>query len=142
MALFSTSNEAKRNVPDVRLHILKLSRPSVLVASTSSTMARRPSTTILFIFISSFLSCFIGFGSVRAQPAALQFQDCFTGNDTLKINVATVYGQILTSSPMQKFLNLTVFGESGQVIAGFSNESSSLGIVSTLVHRTMLDFSF
>jgi hypothetical protein len=70
-------------------------------------------TTLLFAS-----SCF-----VSAEPASIsQFRDCFSGNDTAraqKLNVSTVYAQILNpDSDDDRRLNLTVVGDSGQVIVG------------------------
>src|SRR3984957_20568352 len=79
--------------------------------------------------------------SVLAQPAPLPFQDCFSGNDSFKLNVSTVYGQILSIGQTERYLNLTVFGESAQSITGFSNESTSLGIFYHLSNLQYLIFN-
>ncbi|KAF7789345.1 hypothetical protein EIP86_000289 [Pleurotus ostreatoroseus] len=56
-----------------------------------------------------------------AQPASLQFNDCFTdSNTTQKLNLSTVYAQVLPTSH-GTFLNFTIFGEAPQTIL----ESSS-----------------
>jgi len=65
-------------------------------------------------------------GSVLSQPATLDFQDCFSGNVTQKLNVSTVYAQIDGNTA----LNLTVIGYSDIPIVGRSNSSTKLGAYS------------
>jgi hypothetical protein len=45
----------------------------------------------------------------------------------MKLTVDEVYGQVLTSSELGTYLNLTVIGNSPQDILGFTDSSSSLG---------------
>jgi hypothetical protein len=66
-------------------------------------------------------------GSALADPASIPFEDCFSGNDSMKLTVDEVYGQVLTSSELGTYLNLTVIGNSPQDILGFTDSSSSLG---------------
>ncbi|KAJ7770974.1 hypothetical protein DFH07DRAFT_914187 [Mycena maculata] len=62
---------------------------------------------------------------VFADPATLPFDDCFTGNVSMKLSVDEVYGQVLTSDTLGVYLNLTVIGDSAQEIIGFPSETSS-----------------
>lgn len=67
--------------------------------------------------------------SVLAQPATLSFSECTVGNaidPSLKINVSTVYGQIVTGGNLGRHLNLTVIGDTGQTIAPISNDTNLL----------------
>ncbi|KAJ7682056.1 hypothetical protein DFH06DRAFT_286322 [Mycena polygramma] len=66
-----------------------------------------------------------------ADPASLSFEDCFSGNDTMKLTVDQVYGQVLTSAQLGTYLNLTVIGSTGQEIFGFTDSSSSLATLFT-----------
>jgi len=77
----------------------------------------------LFLFVClAFL-----FPNALAQVATPRFTDCFTGNVSLKLNVSTVYAQITTSQSFGRHLNITVLGQSPQVIQGTANGSSDLG---------------
>jgi hypothetical protein len=77
----------------------------------------------LFLFTSlAFL-----FHNALAQVATPRFADCFSGNVSLKLNVSTVYAQITTSQSFGRQLNITVLGQSPQVIQGTANGSSDLG---------------
>ena len=64
-----------------------------------------------------------------AQPATLSFNECTSGNPidpALKINVSTVYGQIVTGEDLGRHLNLTVIGNTGQDIIPLSNTTGKL----------------
>lgn len=67
------------------------------------------------------------FYTALAQVAIPRFTDCFSGNVSLKLNVSTVYAQITSSQSLGKQLNITVLGQSPQVIEGTANGSSDLG---------------
>ena len=66
-----------------------------------------------------------------AQPAPLLFTDCSSGvnlSPSLRINISSVYGQIITdSSGSGKTLNLVAFGDTGKAIEPFSNVTNLLG---------------
>lgn len=66
---------------------------------------------------------------VLADPATLHFTDCSdqSGDTNQKLHISTVYAQVLDNSTFGTYLNLTVLGNSSQVIQGFTNTSSSLG---------------
>ncbi|KAJ7181605.1 hypothetical protein C8R43DRAFT_969628 [Mycena crocata] len=68
---------------------------------------------------------------VFADPATLPFEDCFSGNTSVKLNVDKLYGQVLTSEALGTYLNLTVIGTSAQEIFGFTDSSSSLATLFT-----------
>ncbi|THH11480.1 hypothetical protein EW145_g629 [Phellinidium pouzarii] len=72
--------------------------------------------------------------SVSAQPATLSFTDCTSGNavdSAKKINVSTVYGQIVTGENLGRHLNLTVIGNTGQEITPISNDTQLLSTMFT-----------
>jgi hypothetical protein len=62
--------------------------------------------------------------STLGQIATLNYQDCFSGNVTEKLNVSMVYAQL---SDNNTALNLTVIGQSNVPIVGRSNDSTKLG---------------
>ncbi|KAF7302291.1 TRP domain-containing protein [Mycena indigotica] len=68
-----------------------------------------------------------------ADPATLDFEDCFSGNSSVKLAVDHVYGQVLDSpsANMGTYLNLTLVGTSPQAIQGFTDSSSSLATLFT-----------
>ncbi|KAJ6515243.1 hypothetical protein C8R45DRAFT_887948 [Mycena sanguinolenta] len=68
---------------------------------------------------------------VLADPASLPFEDCFSGNASMKLTVNEVYGQVLTSPQLGTYLNLTVIGNSPQEILGYADSSSSLATLFT-----------
>ena len=91
-------------------------------------MGCRATFTNLFFIHGLVLLCFSIF-NVLAQPASLSFSDCTSGDalaPALKINVSTVYGQIVTDSNLGRHLNLTVIGNTGQQIIPISNETGLL----------------
>lgn len=82
-----------------------------------------PSPSLFFLFtLLSLLST-----NAVAQVATPRFTDCFSGNPSLKLNVSAVYAQITTSESLGRLLNITVVGQSPQVIEGTANSSSDLG---------------
>ncbi|KAI0053700.1 hypothetical protein FA95DRAFT_478159 [Auriscalpium vulgare] len=89
--------------------------------------------TLAFLWLSTLLS------PTTAEPTVAHFDDCFTGNASLKLNVSAVYAQITRSDLLGRHLNLTVIGQTGQPIVGFANGSTDL---STLFLSTeMLTFN-
>ncbi|KAJ7633187.1 hypothetical protein FB45DRAFT_914564 [Roridomyces roridus] len=68
---------------------------------------------------------------VFADPATIPFSDCFTGNDSMKLSIDDVYAQVLSSSNMGTYLNLTIVGNSPQEINGSSDASLSLATLFT-----------
>lgn len=74
------------------------------------------------LFSFSFLSLF--FLSALAQPAVLQFDDCFSGdNTTQKLSISTVYAQLFPQDDGRAFLNFTVLGTTPEVIVEASDSS-------------------
>ncbi|KZT05573.1 uncharacterized protein LAESUDRAFT_813388 [Laetiporus sulphureus 93-53] len=77
-----------------------------------------------------------------AQPAQLQYEDCFSSDNTsVKLNISTVYAQVLDDdSGGGKFMNLTVLGETPEMIPAQANTST--GDVATTLFTTteMLTF--
>lgn len=64
---------------------------------------------------------------VVAQPSTLQSIDCFSGtNSSVKLNISTVYGQVITDDRLGTHLNLTVFGNSSQNIVGAASSTLPL----------------
>ncbi|EPQ58976.1 hypothetical protein GLOTRDRAFT_135976 [Gloeophyllum trabeum ATCC 11539] len=66
-----------------------------------------------------------------AQPATVPFHDCFSGNHDVKLNVSTVYAQLLQNDSLGKYLNVTVLGESPQNISGRADGSNNLATLFT-----------
>ncbi|KAG6813034.1 hypothetical protein H0H92_014568 [Tricholoma furcatifolium] len=68
-----------------------------------------------------------------AHPAVASFTDCFDpdGNVTQKLDISTVYAQVLNNDDMGTYLNLTVLGTTPQPIFGFTNSSTSLATLFT-----------
>ncbi|KAI9513165.1 hypothetical protein F5148DRAFT_277574 [Russula earlei] len=77
-----------------------------------------------FLFLPFALSFL--FYHAAAQVAIPRFIDCFSGNPSLKLNITTVYAQITTSESLSKHLNITLLGQSPQIIQGTANGSSDL----------------
>lgn len=72
----------------------------------------------------SFALPLLWFIGVVAQPATLQWNDCFTGSNTShKLNLSTVYAQVLPTAH-GALLNLTVLGETPQTILESSSGSN------------------
>ena len=72
-----------------------------------------------------------GISETAAQPAVLQYTDCFSGsNTTQKLNISTVYGQLLTE-PHATWLNLTLIGSTPDTILEASNGSDPVASKST-----------
>lgn len=63
----------------------------------------------------------------HASPTQPTFTDCFSGNNSLKLSVSTVYAQIADNAALGHHLNLTVIGQSPQEIIGLVNGSHALG---------------
>lgn len=62
----------------------------------------------------------------HAQPAPLSFSECTGGNPidpSLKINISTVYGQVVSNNNLGRHLNLTLIGNTGQTIIPVSNDT-------------------
>jgi hypothetical protein len=80
-----------------------------------------------------------------ADPATLAFKDCFenTASQAQKLNVSTVYAQVLENNDLGQYLDLTVLGQSPQQIFGMTNTSGSLcqSILSTAGWVNRLTFS-
>lgn len=89
---------------------------------TSSSRGIRHSTTNAVFF------ALLATSAVLAQPATVQFRDCFSGNISQKLNISTVYAQVLHNEGKDRHLNITVLGQAGQDITGQSPESTSLGV--------------
>ncbi|KAF9057834.1 hypothetical protein BJ165DRAFT_1423835 [Panaeolus papilionaceus] len=85
-------------------------------------------STLLLLLISLLPS------TVLADPANLPFTDCFDEPESIdqKLNVTTVYGQVLQNQEWGSYLNLTVLGTSPKDIVGVvANQSSSLATLFT-----------
>jgi hypothetical protein len=82
------------------------------------------------LFAAFLSSCLFSF--ILAQPATLHPEDCFTGNDTQKFNISTVYAQILDNNSLGTYLNLTLFGQSNLEILGTANGSNNLCEISSI----------
>ncbi|XP_006456700.1 hypothetical protein AGABI2DRAFT_188538 [Agaricus bisporus var. bisporus H97] len=69
----------------------------------------------------------------HAGPATLPFKDCFddTTSQAQKLNVSTIYAQVLQNNDLGEYLDLTVLGQSPQQIFGMTNTSGSLSTLFT-----------
>ncbi|KAH9943196.1 uncharacterized protein BXZ73DRAFT_40772 [Epithele typhae] len=69
------------------------------------------------------LTCFTSlFSRATAQPAVLQFSDCFSdANTTQKLSVSTVYAQFFPESASGAYLSLTVIGTNPETIISSSD---------------------
>ncbi|KAH6914675.1 membrane protein [Coprinopsis sp. MPI-PUGE-AT-0042] len=78
---------------------------------------------------------------VRADPAVVPFQDCFDEPDNVqnKLQVSTVYAQVLEDADEVHYLNLTVIGTSPSEIVGVTNTSNSLATLFTSTSVLTLD---
>ena len=73
--------------------------------------------TALFLLLVT-LSCSL---FTTAQPATLQFSDCFSSSNTSeKLDVSTVYAQFIPHSAIGPYINFTVIGTSPQPIIAAS----------------------
>lgn len=62
------------------------------------------------------------FTTTTAQPATLQYSDCFTSeNTTQKVDVSTVYAQFFPDSAKGPYINFTVIGTTPQTIVAASD---------------------
>nr|VWO96100.1 Regulator Ustilago maydis 1 protein [Ganoderma boninense] len=72
-----------------------------------------------------------------AQPATLQFSDCFSSSNTSqKLDVSTVYAQFFPESSKGAYINFTVIGTSPQEIIAASNGTNP--VATTLFTTTEL----
>lgn len=92
------------------------------MARTSRLHARRLEHGLLHIFIPFLV--LLGISGSHAQPAVVQYQDCFSGSNTQqKINVSTVYAQLVPEEDSRAHLNFTVIGSTPQEIFEASNDA-------------------
>ena len=62
------------------------------------------------------------FSLTTAQPATLQFSDCFSSSNTSqKVEISAVYAQFFPDSPSGPYINFTVIGSSPQQIIAASD---------------------
>lgn len=81
----------------------------------------------------------LGIIGTVAQPASLQYQDCFSSSNTSqKLNISTVYAQLL-EFPHDAFLNFTILGETPQVILESSGGSNPVASESRFQHITQVE---
>lgn len=73
---------------------------------------------ILFFLAFSFSR----FSLTTAQPATIQYSDCFSSDNTSqKVDISTVYAQFFPDSPKGAYLNFTVIGSTPQQILAASD---------------------
>lgn len=133
MTLTQRSQRRELAAPTASPLVLSLHALSLLIAPAPTaatrgtftpyvTMNYRPHSPLSFLFLALFIL------QVLAQPATLPFSECTAGNaidPSLKINVSTVYGQIVTNDELGRHLNLTVIGDTGQTIIPISNDTQN-----------------
>ncbi|KAI0722396.1 hypothetical protein C8T65DRAFT_564781 [Cerioporus squamosus] len=74
---------------------------------------------VLFLLFSLLVSSFT---FTTAQPATLQYSDCFSSdNTTQKVDVSTVYAQFFPDSAKGPYINFTVIGTTPQTIVAASD---------------------
>ncbi|KAH9948801.1 hypothetical protein B0H21DRAFT_214972 [Amylocystis lapponica] len=79
----------------------------------------------------------------HAQPASVQFKDCFTGtNQSLKLSVSDVYAQVLDSGTGRMYLNFTVIGQTPQEIIESSDAENNASAVATTLFTTTQMLTF
>ena len=62
--------------------------------------------------------------TVYADPATVPFTDCFdSDNTTQRVNVSTVYAQVLQNNEWGNYLNLTLLGDAPQSIQGLMHNA-------------------
>ncbi|KAG6910813.1 hypothetical protein DXG01_007702 [Tephrocybe rancida] len=79
---------------------------------------------------------------ILADPAVARFTDCFdeaSSNSSQKLEISTVYAQVLENDGLGMYLNLTVLGSSPQPIQGFTNSSTSLATLFTTTNVLTLN---
>ena len=85
--------------------------------------ARHPWQTIPEMLLISILYL-LQLSLVYAQPAQLQFQDCFAGSTTSqKLDISTIYAQLF-EIPHGALLNFTILGSTPDTIQEASNGSN------------------
>ncbi|KAJ3529080.1 hypothetical protein NM688_g7903 [Phlebia brevispora] len=91
----------------------------------------------MFLSLLLLLACLT---SIAAQPAVLQYSDCFTGSNTSeKLTISTLYGQLLPISH-GALLNFTLLGQTPQTI--LESSSGANPVATTLfTTTTMLTFN-
>ncbi|KAG5725684.1 hypothetical protein E4T56_gene7346 [Termitomyces sp. T112] len=78
---------------------------------------------------------------VRSDPAVARFTECFDEDSNVgqRLQISTVYAQVLENNNLGNFLNLTVLGSSPQQILGFTNTSGSLATLFTTTNVLTLN---
>ena len=75
---------------------------------------------LILVWISSFLG-------VLAQPAILQYSDCFSGSSTdQKLDISTVYAQLIRPVSGAAHINLTLVGSTPETIVEASNGTDAV----------------
>lgn len=79
-----------------------------------------------------------------AQPAQLQYEDCFTSSNTsLKFDISHVFAQVLEQSSGGRYMNLTVLGVTPEVIPASAEDGNTTHSYATTLFTTteMLTFN-
>lgn len=89
-------------------------------------MSARHTQHVYSLMVLLYLLIFLGFSCVVAQPAVVQYQDCFSGPSTSqKLNISTVYAQFIPQNGGRGRLNFTLIGTTPQTIIPSSNDSNN-----------------
>jgi hypothetical protein len=68
----------------------------------------------------------LGISATHAQPAVLQPSDCFSGSNTQqKLNISTVYAQVIPESNSRARLNFTLIGTTPETIVEASADQNN-----------------
>ncbi|KAI0092398.1 hypothetical protein BDY19DRAFT_480836 [Irpex rosettiformis] len=95
----------------------------------------------LFHITAIFLVFLLGTTSSYAQPAVVQYQDCFSGsNTTQKLNISTVYAQLIPDNGERAVLNFTLIGSTPQTIVEASSDQSNPVATTLFTTTSMLTF--
>ncbi|CCL98242.1 uncharacterized protein FIBRA_00236 [Fibroporia radiculosa] len=79
----------------------------------------------------------------HAQPAQLQYQDCFSGSNTsYKFNISNVYAQVLQRDTGDKYINFTILGETPQEILAAAESTNSSEEYATTLFTTVQMLTF
>lgn len=80
----------------------------------------------LLHMLALFLVIFIGLSGVVGQPAVVQYTDCFTDKLTdRKLNISTVYAQVIQEPGTRARLNFTLLGTTPQQILKSSGDGAN-----------------
>ena len=98
--------------------------------------ARHPEHAFLHMLLPIFL-VFLVIAVVSAQPATVQYDDCFSSQDTdKKLVISHVYAQVIPEPSGKAHLNVTLLGTTPQTIVESSTDiKNPVASESVYLHR-------